>query len=391
MIIRTNCLDEISTVLSENPICALLGPRQCGKTTLARQYADLATSSRRSNPNRVKVKSVHLFDLEKASDLARLSNPELALTGLSGLIIIDEIQRQPELFETLRPLADNVNAKSKYLILGSASPRLIKDVSESLAGRVGFVDLGGFTLQEVEDTNRLWLRGGFPRSYLSSSDAASLRWRQNFVRTFLERDIRELGIRIPSERLRRFWMMLAHYHGQIFNGSELARSLGTTETTVRHYLDILSETYVVRQIQPWFENIGKRQYKSPKVYIRDSGIMHALLDIETESGLQGHPKFGASWEGFAIEEIIAQTRSHQHFYWGTHSGAELDLLLFYKEQRIGIEFKAADAPGMTKSLHIALNDLKLDKAYIVYPGVTAYKVHDLVQVVSIEQLVDLLG
>ncbi|GMQ76087.1 MAG: hypothetical protein BMS9Abin01_1351 [Gammaproteobacteria bacterium] len=293
MINRPRRLAAIRSILAHNPVCALLGPRQSGKTTLARMLL-------RGR------KDTHVFDLETAGGRARLAQPELAL---SGLIVIDEIQREPRLFEVLRPLADRSRRPARFLILGSASPDLIRGVSESLAGRVGFADLGGFDLTEVgaRHMRTLWLRGGLPRSYLARNHSLSFRWRRDFVRTFLERDVPQLGIRIPAESLRRFWMMLAHYHAQVWNGAELARSLGVTEHTVRRYLDVLAGIYLVRQLPPWFENISKRQYKSPKVYVRDSGLLHSLLGLTTWEELTAHPKLGASWEGFALEQVIEHT------------------------------------------------------------------------------------
>ena len=375
MIRRGRYLKALQAVLAANPVCALLGPRQCGKTTLARQVV-------------ARQKRAHFFDLEAAAGRARLAQPELALGSLEGLVVIDEVQRQPEIFTALRPLADRPRSRARFLILGSASPDLIRGVSESLAGRVGFVDLGGFDLGEVGPRHwrKLWLRGGFPRSYLAASQALSLRWRQDFIRTFLERDIPQLGIRIPAEALGRFWMMLAHYHGQIWSGADLSRSLGVSEHTVRRYLDLLSATYVLRQIPPWFENISKRQQKGPKVYVRDSGLLHALLSLGTHEELEGHPKFGASWEGFALEQVLSVTGSREAFFWGTHAGAELDLLLFRRGRRYGVEFKCSDAPGMTKSLHVALNDLKLERAWIVYPGRERYPVHKKVEVLPVVEV-----
>ena len=374
MLLRPVHLQRIEQALKRSPVCAILGPRQCGKTTLARQIAE-------------QLRSVHLFDLETESARARLSQPELALGALRGLIIIDEIQRQPELFAALRPLADRARSNAKFLILGSASPDLIRGVSETLAGRIGFVDLSGFDLSEVGETklDRLWLRGGFPRSFLARSDPVSIEWRRDFVRTFLERDIPQLGIRIPSESLRRFWIMLAHYHAQVWNGAELARALGVNEHTVRRYLDILVGTYVVRTLPPWFENIGKRQFKAPKLYIRDSGLLHGLLGIEKREQLSAHPKLGASWEGFALEQVLSQTPGVDAFFWGTHAGAELDLLLVSGGKRYGFEFKFTSGPVMTKSLHSALADLRLDAAWIVYPGHDRYPVHERVTVLPLFQ------
>jgi hypothetical protein len=353
-------------------VCALFGPRQCGKTTLARQLA-----ARRAR--------THVFDLEVATDRARLAEPELALGQLQGLVVIDEIQRQPKLFTTLRPLVDRPRVRARFLVLGSASPELVRGASESLAGRVGFVDLSGFDLTEVgpEAWRRLWLRGRYPRSFVASNEAVSLAWRDDLIRTILERDVPQLGIGIGSEVLHRFWMMLAHHHAQIWNGADLARSLGVSEHSVRRYLDVLSGLYLVRQLQPWHENIAKRQYKAPKVYVRDSGLLHALLSIGSQPQLEGHPKCGASWEGFALEQMLRAAGRRDCYYWGTHGGAELDLLLLRHGRRYGVEFKRSDAPAMTKSLHVALADLKLDRAWIVYPGVHAYRVHERVDVVPL--------
>lgn len=378
MLQRRHFLKIVRSVLAHNPICALLGPRQCGKTTLARQLA--------------KLKSSHYFDLETAVGRTRLAQPELTLAPLKGLVVIDEIQRQPELFTALRPLADRPRTPARFLILGSAAPELIRGASESLAGRIGFVDLGPFDLGEVGAAKwrMLWRRGGFPRSILARSDALSFQWRQDFIRTFLERDIPQLGVRIPADTLRRFWLMIAHYHAQIWNGSELARALGTTEHTVRGYLDLLTGTFLLRQLPPWFENLSKRQFKSPKVYVRDSGLLHALLSLESQADLEGHPKFGASWEGFALEQVLRISGDTQAFFWGTHSGAELDLVLFRGGRRYGIEFKTSAAPDMTKSLHIALADLKLDRAWIVYPGAVTYRVHERVEAISLHGVMNAL-
>lgn len=380
LIQRSTALAAIETALAENPICAILGPRQCGKTTLARQV----TAQREARH----------FDLEEASSRAQLEHsPELTLRELRGLVVIDEIQQLPGLFTTLRPLADRPGIPARFLILGSAAPELVKGASESLAGRVGFVDLGGLTLGDVgaAEQRRLWLRGGMPRSFLAPNETASLRWRQGFIRTFLARDIPQLGVRIPAEALRRFWMMVAHYHAQIWNGAELARSFGVSETTVRNYLDLLTGTFLLRQLPPWFENLSKRQYKAPKVYVRDSGLLHRLLGIGTHDALFGHPKLGASWEGFALEQVLNVTGAEEAFYWGTHSGAELDLMLMLGGKRYGVEFKCADAPVMTKSLHIALADLRLERAWIVYPGQETYPVHEQVRVCPLAAVVAELG
>lgn len=375
--IRRTRYAEIERALAENPIAALLGPRQCGKSTLARQIQQTRES--------------HYFDLESEKDRARLSDPELALSRLDGLIILDEIQKMPVIFEVLRVLADSPNATKKYLILGSASPQLVKGVSESLAGRVGFVDLSGFSLQEVTPSHwrKLWMRGGFPRSYLANNDGASQRWRENFIRTFLERDIPQLGIRIPSETLRRFWMMIAHCHGNLWNGADLARSMSVSEHTIRHYLDILAGTYMLRILPPWFVNIGKRQYKSPKIYIRDSGLYNTLLTLNSLAAMESHPQYGASWEGFALEQVLSVVGAQNIYYWRTHAGAELDLLLIRNGKHFGIEFKSSLSPKMTKSLHIAVDNLNLEKAWVIYPGEHIFPIHEKVDVLPITELTTL--
>lgn len=366
MLNRDNLLTAIADRFQYNPIVALLGPRQVGKTTLARIFAKHA------------VGGIIFYDLESPVDLRRLSMPLQALSEPADWIIIDEIQRQPELFEILRVLVDRPDAKTRFLILGSASPELVKGVTESLAGRVAFIDIPGFSLNETggNKLRELWYRGGFPRSFLAPDDNVSAAWREDFVRTFLERDIPALGIRVPSETLRRFWMMVAHYHGQIWNGAEFGRSLGSSETTARRYLDILSGAYVVRILPPWFENISKRQVKAPKIYIRDSGLLHSLLNLPDEHTLLGHPKAGASWEGFALEEVLKHTGDRNAFFWATHAGAELDLMISQGGKRYGIEFKLADAPSTTRSMHVALEALNLEKLLVVYPGSTSYHLTD---------------
>ncbi len=353
-------------------MAALLGPRQCGKTTLARMFAE-------------KVPCTY-FDLENPVDLRRLSAPMSVLEDLSGLVVIDEVQRRPDLFELLRVLVDRPQSPARFLLLGSASPGLIKGVSESLAGRIGFVDLSGFNLLEVggEQQNSLWIRGGFPRSFLAFDDSASLSWREDFMRTFLERDIPQLGITIPSETLRRFWTMIAHYHGQVWNASQLARSLGTSENTARRYLDILVGAYMVRILPPWFENLRKRQIKSPKIYIRDSGILHALLQIPDLAGLQGHPKVGSSWEGFALEQVIGVLQKQETYFWATHAGAELDLLIGWAGKNYGFEFKYADAPGRTRSMNTAIQDLGLEHLWVVYPGHQEYILDAKISVIPLK-------
>lgn len=379
---RQDYLSRIRERLKDYPIVALTGPRQAGKTTLANILAQ-------STPD----EEIHFFDLETPSDLARLANPELLLSPLKGLVILDEIQRLPELFPLLRVLADRSDLPARFLILGSASQDLIAGASESLAGRLSFIDVSGFSLSElgIENLEKCWWRGGFPRAYLARSDKAARQWHEDFFRTFLERDIPQLGIRIPSSTLRRFWTMVAHFHGQILKVSELARSLGSSEPTARRYLDILSGTYVVRQLPPWFENLKKRQVKSPKVYIRDSGILHALLGIPSPIALQSHPKLGASWEGFALEEILSITGDREAYYWATHAGAELDLLLMRDGKRLGFEFKYSDKPSTTKSMHIALSDLNLDHLYVVHPGSHNFTLGDKASAIALPALLEKLN
>ena len=372
MIPRPRALDRITHAFSTHPIAALLGPRQCGKTTLARLIAEREPCT--------------YFDLENPVDIRRLSAPMKTLEEISGLAIIDEIQRRPDLFELLRVLVDRPKNPVRFLILGSASPYLVKGVSESLAGRVGFIDLAGFDLGEVgaEKCNQLWLRGGFPPSFLAPDDSASMAWRDDFIRTFLERDIPQLGISIPAETLRRFWTMIAHYHGQVWNGAQLARSLGTSENTARRYLDILAGAYMTRVLPPWFENLRKRQVKAPKIYLRDSGLLHALLQLTTAPDLQSHPKLGASWEGFALEQVIGALGSRDAYFWATHGGAELDLLVRIADKHYGFEFKYADAPGTNRSMHVAIEDLRLEHLWVVYPGQQGYSLDEKISVMPID-------
>jgi uncharacterized protein len=371
MILRPRVLERITRTHTLHPIAALLGPRQCGKTTLARMIAEREPST--------------FFDLEDPTDSRRLSIPMRTLEGLSGLVVIDEVQRKPDLFELLRVLVDRPKNATRFLLLGSASPHLVRGVSESLAGRIGFIDLSGFDLQEVGqgERDRLWIRGGFPRSFLASDEPASLAWREDFVRTFLERDIPQLGITIPAETLRRFWTMIAHYHGQTWNAAQFARSLGTSEITARRYLDILAGAYVVRILPSWFVNMRKRQIKAPKIYIRDSGILHALLQLKTLGDVQSHPKLGASWEGFALEQVIGALDTRDAYFWGTHAGAELDLLVGRGGKSYGFEFKYADAPGTTRSMHAAIEDLSLEHLWVLYPGHQEYPLHDKISVIPI--------
>jgi predicted AAA+ superfamily ATPase len=303
-------------------------------------------------------------------------------------VVLDEVQRKPELFEILRVLVDRPEADTRFLVLGSASPALVKGVSESLAGRVGFVDLGGFDLRETggESQDRLWSRGGFPRSYLAPDDTASFQWRHGFVRTFLERDIPQLGIAVPAETLRRFWTMIAHYHGQVWNAAEFARSLGSNESTARRYLDILAGAYMVRILPPWFENLSKRQVKAPKIYIRDSGLLHGLLELQSMDDLLGHPKLGASWEGFALEQVLGILGQDNAHFWATHAGAELDLMVTIRGRRYGIEFKVGDAPGPTRSMRIALSDLGLEHLWVLYPGPEAYELDERLSVLPLTDI-----
>jgi len=367
-IARPRLARQVLRCLKESPVTVLLGARQTGKTTLARMVS-------------AKYSRVQFFDLEQASGREALSTPELTLSECRGLVVIDEVQRLPSLFETLRPLADRRGRIAKFLLLGSASPDLVRGVSETLAGRALFVRVPGFAMDEVGpgQQNLLWFRGGFPRAFLAPKDDAALRWMEAFASTFLERDIPQLGLRVPAEALRRFWIMTAHCHGQVWNSSELARSMDTAPNTVRHYLDILNGAYVLRVLPPWFENLKKRQVKSPKVYVRDSGLFHFLMGIHSAPALRSHPKYGASWEGFALEQTLAIFGERDAYFWSTQRGAELDLLLLRQGRRYGFEFKCTDAPFMTRSIHVALEDLQLDRIYVVYPGKDRYRLHAKVE------------
>lgn len=374
MIVRVKEHARIRTAVDRSRIVAIIGPRQCGKTTLAREF--------------VSSDSINYFDLEAPQSLARLSSPATALKDLKGLVVIDEIQRQPDLFPILRVLADRTPNPAKFLILGSAAPELLKQSSESLAGRMEQVQIEGFRLTDLptDAQQQHWVRGGFPRSYLADDDADSLVWRKQFIQTFLERDMPQLGITIPSQTLLRFWTMVAHYHGQIWNGAELARSLGVSQPTVRNYLDLLTGVLMVRQLAPWHENLGKRQVKSPKVYIRDSGLLHALLGVTRQKDLEGHPKVGASWEGYAIEEVIKSVAPDEVYFWATHGGAELDLLMIKNGKRIGVECKRVDAPKLTASLRASVTDLKLDRVCVVYPGDRRYEIAAKIEAIPLRVL-----
>ena len=352
----------------------LVGPRQCGKTTLARSF--------------VPPESPNYFDLEDPISLARLEEPLTALRDLRGLVVIDEIQRRKDLFPILRVLADREPLPARFLILGSASPDLLNQSAESLAGRVEIVSMGGFGLAEVGagSLGRLWLRGGFPRSFLAETEEDSLVWRKNFIQSFVERDLPQLGVRAPALTMLRFWSMVAHYHGQTWNAAEPARSLGVTEPTIRRYLDLLGGIFMVRQLQPWHANLLKRQVKSPKVYFRDSGLLHFLLGIRSDGDLQRHPKSGASWEGFALEEALRTLNPDEAYFWATHNGAELDLLALKNGLKLGVEFKRVDAPVLTPSMRTALADLELNHLTVIYPGERSYALADHVTVVPLVDL-----
>ena len=375
MIDRPLDLSAIRRSLRRSRIVALLGPRQSGKTTLARQI--------------VEIQSTNYFDLEDPRSLARLEAPDLALRPLRGVVVIDEIQRRPDLFPLLRVLADRNPVPARFLILGSASAELLRQSSESLAGRMETIVLEGFRLSDVGSKlqSRHWVRGGYPRSFLARNEADSMAWRSQFVQTFIERDLPQLGVTIPPVALRRFWSMVAHYHGQIWNAAELARALAVSESTTRRYLDLLTGVFMVRQLAPWHENLGKRQVKSPKIYMRDTGLLHTFLGITSVRDLEGHPKVGASWEGYAVEEVLKALAPTEAYYWATHNGAELDLLLFIRGKRIGIECKRADAPTLTPSMRIALHDLELDRLHVVYPGDRRYSLAANVNVVPIADFV----
>jgi predicted AAA+ superfamily ATPase len=365
----------VRSALKRTPVVALLGPRQSGKTTLARHF--------------VAADSHNYFDLEDPQSLARLSEPATALRPLKGLVVMDEIQRRPELFPLLRVLADRRPLPARFLILGSASPELLKQSSESLAGRMETVPLEGFRLADLGAAaqTRHWLRGGFPRSFTARSETDSMSWRRQFLQTFLERDMPQFGVTIPAVALRRFWNMVAHYHGQTWNAAELARALAINESTVRRYLDLMTGVLMLRQLPPWFENLGKRQVKAPKVYVRDSGLLHALLGIPTRRALEHHPKVGASWEGYAVEEVLKSRRPDEAYYWATHTGAELDLLLFQQGRRIGVECKRMDAPTLTPSMRTALADLRLDELTVIYPGERRYTLAKRIEVVPLAEFV----
>jgi predicted AAA+ superfamily ATPase len=380
MIARDRHREIVGKLLHDYPVVAILGARQVGKTTLALQILE-----RHDGPG-------ERFDLEDPADLARLDDPRLALSGTRGLVVIDEVQRRPELFPVLRVLADRRPRRARFLVLGSGSPDLLQQASETLAGRIAFHTLDGFDLGELGGTelDRLWLRGGFPESYLARSHAASFAWRRNFIRTFVERDLPQLGIKVSSTTLSRFWSMLAHYHAQVWNASELGRAFGVTDKTVRHYLDLLTSSLVIRQVPPWHENIGKRQVKSPKVYVRDSGLLHGLLDIRDRRDLERHPKVGASWEGLMFQQVTAHLGAdpEECYFWATHSGAELDLLLVRGRRRWGFEFKRTSSPTLTRSLMSACETLRLRRVFLIHAGKHTFPLHEQVTALSAHRLLE---
>lgn len=357
---------SVERALARSPVVAIIGPRQCGKTTLARQLVSTA--------------SANYFDLEDPVSLARLDQPLTALRELAGIVIIDEVQHRPDLFPVLRVLVDRDHNPSRFLVLGSAGPSLLRQSSESLAGRIEYIELTGFQLSEVGAARmpRLWTRGGFPRSFLADTDADSLAWRKAFIRAFVERDMPQFSAQLGTPALHRFLAMLAHYHGQILNVAELATALNVAQATVRRYLDLLEQLFLIRQLPPWHENLRKRQVKRPKIYIRDVGLYHHLIGVTTMDALQVHPRIGASWEGFVLEKVIAEASPDHAYCWRTHNGAELDLFLLIKDQRIGVEIKRVDAPRRTRSMTVAVNDLRLDALYVVYPGELRYDIDDTI-------------
>lgn len=374
MIERKASVEAIRAALARSRIVTLIGPRQCGKTTIARTF--------------VAEDSPNYFDLEDPVSLARLAEPMTALGPLEGLVVIDEVQRRPDLFPILRVLADRRNASARFLILGSASGDLLRQSSETLAGRMETLVLRGFSLGELGNPppERHWLRGGFPLSYLAASDTDSTAWRKNFVQTLLERDFPQWGVRVPAAALWRFWTMLAHYHGQTWNAAEPARALGVSESTCRRYLDLLTDAFMVRQLQPWHANLRKRQVKAPKIYLRDSGLLHHLLGIGGERDLLTHPKVGASWEGYVLEEVLAAVKPDEAYFWATHQGAEIDLVLRQNGRLLGVECKRADAPRLTPSMRIALEDLGLERIAVVYPGTRRFPIAPAVEAMPLREV-----
>ncbi len=376
MIPRTAILERIRGALARSPVVVLTGPRQAGKTTLARELLP------EDSPN--------YFDLEDPLSLARLEEPRTALDPLEGLVVLDEVQRRPDLFPVLRVLADRTRRSTRFLILGSASGDLLRQSAESLAGRMERIEIGGFTLAEVgpQATASLWRRGGFPLAFLAGSEADSIAWRKQFIQTLLERDLPQWGVRVPATTLLRFWTMIAHYHGQTWNAAEPARALGVNPSTSRRYLDLLTDALMIRQLQPWHANLRKRQVKSPKVYVRDSGLLHQLFGLENEKAVLSHPKVGASWEGFAIEQILAAEPYDEAYFWATHQGAEIDLILRRGDRLLGVECKRADAPRLTPSIRIALEDLGLERVAVVYPGAKRVPLSARVEAVPLATLAE---
>jgi predicted AAA+ superfamily ATPase len=376
MIPRNELASHLKEAINRSKVVALIGPRQCGKTTLARAFVPPEAST--------------YFGLEDPTSLIRLDEPVTALGALQGLVVIDEVQRRPDLFPVLRVLVDRHPVPARFLILGSASPTLLRQASESLADRIETISMSGFSLTELgkESHPQHWLRGGFPPSFLVKKERDSLAWRKNFIQTFLERDLRQLGIMAPPITLLRFWTMLAHYHGQIWNAVEPARSLGVSEPTVRRYLDILTGVFMVRQLQPWHTNLKKRQVKAPKIYLRDTGLLHQLLGIRSEQELFNHPKCGSSWEGYVIEEILKAIQPDEAYFWGTYNGAEIDLVMVKDGRMLGVECKRVDAPRLTPSMRIAIEDLRLEEIAVVYPGKRRYALAEKVSAVPLEAVAD---
>jgi uncharacterized protein len=375
MLDRPALFQQLSRAVQRSPAVVLLGPRQVGKTTLARRLLPAG--------------SAQYLDLEDPAVEAQLADPMTLLAGMQGLVVIDEVQRAPQLFKTLRVLLDRSPAPARFLLLGSAAPQLLQQTSETLAGRIELIEMAGFTLDEVGVASQAthWFRGGFPRSFLAEDDEASRLWRRDFIRTIIERDLPQLGLSIPAPALQRFWAMLAHLHGQVWNAAEPARALGVNESTVRRYLDVLTQLYLVRQLQPWHANVAKRQVKSPKIYLCDSGLLHQALGIADPVALLTHPRCGASWEGYVLDQLVRIAKPDEAWFWATHGGAELDLLMVKDGRRVGVEIKRSDAPGMTQSIHAALKDLRLDAMYVVYPGTRRYRVHERVEVVPVGAMV----
>ena len=373
---RPDILARIQNALARAPVAVLTGPRQCGKTTLAREL--------------LPEDSANYFDLEDPVSLNRLDEPMTALGPLEGLVVIDEVQRRPDLFPVLRVLADRTANPARFLILGSASGDLLRQSSESLAGRLERIEIGGFTLAELgpESAHTLWRRGGLPLAYLAPTEDDSLDWRRQFIQALLERDLPQWGVRVPAVALLRFWTMVAHYHGRTWNAAEPARALGVNPSTSRRYLDLLTDALMVRQLQPWHANVGKRQVKSPKVYVRDSGLLHQLLGLGSEKALLGHPKAGASWEGFVVEQVLAAEPHDDAWFWATHQGAEIDLILRRGDRLMGVECKRADAPRLTPSIRVALDDLGLERVAIVYPGAKRFALADRVEAVPLTTLAE---